>query len=222
VTTPDYIELAGDIKAWGIELGFQQVGISATQLGEDETHLLNWLAAGRHGAMDYMQRHGLKRSRPADLQAGTLRVISVRMDYDPPAARDAWEVIDDAELGYVSRYALGRDYHKVLRSRLQKLADRVTAHIGPFGYRAFVDSAPVLEKALARNAGLGWIGNTPTSSTLVPVPGSSSANSTPTCRCRWMRRRRNIAALACAAWKFVRPRRSLHLISSMRGAASPI
>ena len=154
----DYIRLADDIKAWGNELGFQQVGISATELGEDETHLLNWLAAGRHGAMDYMQRHGVKRSRPAELQAGTLRVISVRMDYDPPAARDAWEVIEDSTLGYISRYALGRDYHKLLRSRLQKLADRIAAHIGPFGYRAFVDSAPVLEKALARNAGLGWIG----------------------------------------------------------------
>ena len=154
----DYIRLADDIKAWGNELGFQQVGISATELGEDETHLLNWLAAGRHGAMDYMQRHGVKRSRPEELQAGTLRVISVRMDYDPPAARDAWEVIEDSTLGYISRYALGRDYHKLLRSRLQKLADRIAAHIGPFGYRAFVDSAPVLEKALARNAGLGWIG----------------------------------------------------------------
>ncbi len=157
-TVPDYIRLANDIKRWGGELGFQQTGISATELGEDETHLLNWLAAGRHGAMEYMQRHGSKRSRPAELQAGTLRVISVRMDYDPPAARDAWEVIDDATLGYVSRYALGRDYHKLLRTRLQKLADRVAANIGPFGYRAFVDSAPVLEKALARNAGLGWIG----------------------------------------------------------------
>ncbi len=154
----DYIRLADDIKAWGNELGFQQVGISATELGEDETHLLNWLAAGRHGAMDYMQRHGVKRTRPAELQTGTLRVISVRMDYDPPAARDAWEVIEDSTLGYISRYALGRDYHKLLRSRLQKLADRIAAHIGPFGYRAFVDSAPVLEKALARNAGLGWIG----------------------------------------------------------------
>jgi epoxyqueuosine reductase len=158
VTAPDYTRLTDDIKRWGTALGFQQVGISATELGEDETHLLNWLAAERHGAMDYMARHGLKRSRPAQLRAGTLRVISVRMDYDPPAARDAWEVLDDAALGYVSRYALGRDYHKVMRARLQKLADHITAAIGSFGHRAFVDSAPVLEKALARNAGLGWIG----------------------------------------------------------------
>jgi len=158
MASPDYTQLAAAIKTWGIEFGFQQVGISTTELGADETHLLNWLAAGHHGAMEYMQRHGVKRSRPAELQAGTLRVISVRMDYDPPQARDAWEVMDDATLGYISRYALGRDYHKLLRARLQKLADRIATEIGPFGYRAFVDSAPVLEKALARNAGLGWIG----------------------------------------------------------------
>ena len=154
----DYTHLAERIKDWGVELGFQQIGISATDLRRDETHLLDWLAAERHGEMDYMRRHGTRRSRPAELQHGTLRVISVRMNYDPPRARDAWEVLDDASLGYVSRYALGRDYHKVLRTRLQKLADRIATEIGPFGYRAFVDSAPVLEKALARNAGLGWIG----------------------------------------------------------------
>jgi len=156
--TIDYPALAADIKRWGVECGFQQIGISGIDLGEDETHLLNWLAAGRHGSMDYMTRHGTMRSRPGQLKAGTLRVISARMDYDPPAARDAWEVLGDPALGYVSRYALGRDYHRVLRGRLQKLADRVAARTGPFGYRAFVDSAPVLEKALARNAGLGWIG----------------------------------------------------------------
>jgi epoxyqueuosine reductase len=155
---PDYTQLAAAIKTWGAELGFQQVGISTTDLGADEAHLLNWLAAGRHGSMEYMQRHGVKRSRPAELQAGTSRVISVRMDYDPPAARDAWQVLEDSTLGYVSRYALGRDYHKLLRARLQRLAERIVQEVGPFGYRAFVDSAPVLEKALARNAGLGWIG----------------------------------------------------------------
>jgi len=158
VSAPNYIELSASIRQWGRELGFQQVGITATQLDDDEAHLLNWLDAGRHGEMDYMARHGLKRSRPAQLQAGTLRVISARMDYDPPQARDSWEVLEDANLGYISRYALGRDYHKVLRTRLQKLAERIAGEIGPFGYRAFVDSAPVLEKALARNAGLGWIG----------------------------------------------------------------
>ena len=154
----DYVTLAADIKRWGADCGFQQVGISAVDLGADEAHLLNWLAAERHGAMAYMARHGVKRSRPDELLAGTLRVISVRMDYDPPDARDAWDVLDEPTLGFVSRYALGRDYHKLLRSRLQRLADHIAAQVGPFGYRAFVDSAPVLEKALARNAGLGWIG----------------------------------------------------------------
>ena len=158
VNAPNYTELSVNIRRWGRELGFQQIGIAATQLDDDEARLLNWLAAERHGEMDYMARHGVKRSRPAELHAGTLRVISARMDYDPPQARDAWEVLAEPTLGYISRYALGRDYHKVLRTRLQKLADRIAEEIGPFGYRAFVDSAPVLEKALARNAGLGWIG----------------------------------------------------------------
>ena len=155
---PDYQRLADDIKRWGAECGFQQVGISGIDLADDEVRLLDWLGAGRHGEMDYMERHGVRRSRPAQLRPGTLRVISARMDYDPPGARAAWDVLERAELGYVSRYALGRDYHKVLRARLQKLADLIAARIGPFGYRAFTDSAPVLEKALARNAGLGWIG----------------------------------------------------------------
>lgn len=155
---PRLEDLAIQIKTWGRELGFQQVGITGTDLSEDETRLQRWLDAGRHGDMDYMARHGKRRSRPAALRPGTVSVISARMDYLPPAARDAWSVIDEAELGFISRYALGRDYHKVLRRRLQRLAERIEARIGDFGYRAFVDSAPVLEKALARNAGLGWIG----------------------------------------------------------------
>ena len=105
-----------------------------------------------------MARHGTRRSRPAELEPGTQRVISVRMDYVPPGTANAWGVLEDAEAGYVSRYALGRDYHKLMRNRLQKLAERIRAEVGDFGYRAYVDSAPVLEKALARNAGLGWIG----------------------------------------------------------------
>jgi epoxyqueuosine reductase len=108
--------------------------------------------------MAYMARHGDKRCRPADLQPGTVRVISARMDYAPSGIRSAWDVINDAELGYVSRYAIGRDYHKLMRQRLQKLAGRIASVTGPFGHRVFTDSAPVLEKALARNAGLGWIG----------------------------------------------------------------
>lgn len=150
--------LAGDIRTWAHELGFQAVGIADTDLGADEERLGRWLERGRHGVMDYMRRHGSKRGRPDELVPGTLRVISVRMDYRPAAARPAQEVLDNPALGYVSRYALGRDYHKLMRKRLQRLATRIENRIGPFGYRAFVDSAPVLEKALARNAGLGWIG----------------------------------------------------------------
>ena len=154
----DYQALAADIKRWGQELGFQQIGISDTVLDEHEVHLLSWLDQGRHGEMDYMQRHGTRRSRPAELLPGTLRVIAARMDYWPPEAVDPEEVLANPTLAYVSRYALGRDYHKVLRRRLQKLAGRIAAVAGPFGYRAFSDSAPVMEKALAEKAGLGWIG----------------------------------------------------------------
>lgn len=150
--------LAAQIKRWGEELGFQQVGIAEIDLAEDEGHLEAWLARGWQGDMGYMGRHGKRRSRPSELVPGTVRVISVRMDYLPPAARDAWSVLRDRALGYISRYALGRDYHKTIRRRLQQLADRIEEEVGTFGYRVFVDSAPVLEKALARDAGLGWIG----------------------------------------------------------------
>ena len=154
----DAAVLADLIKRWGEELGFQQVGIAGVTLAQDEAHLEEWLARGWHGDMGYMARHGRRRSRPADLVPGTLRVISARMDYLAPSARDSWSVLNDAQRGFISRYALGRDYHKTLRLRLQKLADRIVAAVGAFGYRVFVDSAPVLEKALARDAGLGWIG----------------------------------------------------------------
>jgi epoxyqueuosine reductase len=158
VSAIDYATLARDIKQWARELGFAQAGISGVRLAADEIHLQDWLDAGHHGEMDYMARHGTKRSRPDELEPGTQRVISVRMDYVPPGTRNAWEVLGDDEAGYVSRYALGRDYHKLMRNRLQKLAARIQAQVGEFGYRAYVDSAPVLEKALARDAGLGWIG----------------------------------------------------------------
>jgi epoxyqueuosine reductase len=154
----DLARLAADIKAWGRELGFQQIGIADTDLGEAETRLLNWLRLGRHGEMHYMESHGTRRSRPRELQPGTLRVISARLDYLPGQAADSEAVMRDPRRGFVSRYALGRDYHKVLRSRLQKLAGRIESQVGPFQYRAFSDSAPVLEKALAEKAGLGWIG----------------------------------------------------------------
>ena len=162
--------LATDIKTWGKEIGFQQVGITGIDLTEDERHLLNWLNKGMHGEMAYMERHGKKRSRPDLLRPGTIRVISARMDYLPPETRPAEAVLEDGERAFISRYALGRDYHKVMRARLKKLAQRIEAAIGPFGYRVFTDSAPVLEKALARNAGLGWIGKH--SNLLHPEAGS--------------------------------------------------
>ncbi len=150
--------LADEIRALGLELGFQAVGIAGIDLAADEARLERWLALGRHGDMQWMQRHGRRRSRPEALVPGTVSIIAVRMDYWPGDAADAWEVLDDGERAYVSRYALGRDYHKVLRKRLQRLADALSERVGAFGYRVFVDSAPVLEKPLARNAGLGWIG----------------------------------------------------------------
>ena len=128
-----------------MELGFQQVGIAATRLDEDEAHLLQWLQAGHHGEMEYMQRHGTRRSRPAELVPGTVRVISVRLEYWPAAAQAAAEVLQDPALAYLSRYALGRDYHKLIRKRLQQLARKIESLTGPFGYRAFTDSEPVLE-----------------------------------------------------------------------------
>ena len=154
----DFQGLSEHIKRWGLELGFQHIGISDTRLEEAENHLQDWLLQNRHGEMHYMAAHGLKRSRPALLQPGTLSIISVRMDYLPQSPAISHTVLDDPGAAFVSRYALGRDYHKLMRNRLQKLADQIAATIGPFGYRAFVDSAPVLEKAIAEKAGLGWIG----------------------------------------------------------------
>ncbi len=139
-------------------LGFDALGVAELQLAQDEQHLLRWLDNGFHGDMHYMARHGLMRSRPERLAPGCVRAICVRMDYFPEHAADAAAVLADAQRGYVSRYALGRDYHKVMRGSLQTLAQQLLERIGPFGYRVCVDSAPVLEKALARNAGLGWIG----------------------------------------------------------------
>ncbi len=154
----DLARLATDIKQWGLELGFQKIGITDTELGDAETRLLNWLNLGRHGEMHYMESHGTRRSRPQELLPGTLRVISARLDYLPGQVADSEAVMRNPQLGFISRYALGRDYHKVLRNRLQKLAERIESQVGPFQYRAFTDSAPVLEKALAEKAGLGWIG----------------------------------------------------------------
>jgi epoxyqueuosine reductase len=153
-----YTALAASIRRWGEELGFQQIGIAGTSIEADEARLMRWLELGRHGDMEYMQRHGARRARPHEIVPGTIRVISARMDYLPPQAREADDVLADATLGYVSRYALGRDYHKLLRRRLARLAERVAAACSESRHRVFVDSGPVLEKAYARDAGLGWIG----------------------------------------------------------------
>ncbi|MCI0504904.1 MAG: tRNA epoxyqueuosine(34) reductase QueG [Gammaproteobacteria bacterium] len=155
----DLRQLANHIKSQARALGFQRVGIADTNLADAEIHLLNWLRNGYQGEMEYMRRHGVKRSRPADLQAGTVRVISAAVNYWPEMNHEQCRsVLDDPEKAYVSRYALGRDYHKLLRKRLQTLANNISQQIGEFGYRVFTDSAPVLEKALAEKAGMGWIG----------------------------------------------------------------
>ena len=139
-------------------LGFNALGVAGVAIPEDERHLIRWLADGFHGEMGFMARHGLKRSRAQQFKPGTVRVLSARMDYWPAQARPAQEVLGDASLGYVSRYALGRDYHRIMRPALARLATQLQAHAGTFGYRVCVDTAPVLERAHARDAGLGWIG----------------------------------------------------------------
>jgi len=158
MTEPDYNNLVLRIREWARDLGFQQVGIADAHLGEDEERLLQWLHQGRHGEMQYMHRYGSSRARPSDIVPGTLRVVSARMDYLPHDMAEAERVLSDSQLGYISRYALGRDYHKVMRARLAKLAAQIQSEIDSTQFRVFVDSGPVMEKALARNAGLGWIG----------------------------------------------------------------
>jgi epoxyqueuosine reductase len=155
---PDAAALLSEIRGWAAELGFARIGVANIDLAEDEARFVDWLKAGFAGEMGYMSRHGSKRTRPAELVPGTVSCLSARLDYWPAEAKDARDVLADPRAAYISRYALGRDYHKLMRQRLQKLCDRIVQRVGPLGYRAFVDSAPVLEKALARNAGLGWIG----------------------------------------------------------------
>lgn len=155
----DWTALASDIKRWAAELGFDAAQIGDADLGPAAAQNLQaWLAADQHGEMDYMASHGLKRARPAELVPGTRRVISLRMNYRAPHALDSEAVLADGEAAFISRYALGRDYHKVLRNRLQKLAERIQAAGHALGYRAFVDSAPVMEVEAAVRAGLGWRG----------------------------------------------------------------
>lgn len=154
---PDFHQLAENIKAWGKALGFQQVGICDIDLKKHEKFLQDWLDNGYQGDMQFMQTHGMKRARPDELLAGTLRVISVRMDYLPTEASFA-STLKNNKLGYISRYALGRDYHKVMRNKLKKLGEKITKHCEKLQFRPFVDSAPVLEHAIAEKAGIGWTG----------------------------------------------------------------
>ena len=155
--TPDYPKLAQQIKAWGKELGFSEVGITDIDLSKHEQQLQRWLDAGFHGSMDYMAAHGMKRARPDELIPGTQRVISVKMNYLPPDAGFA-KTLKNKQKAYISRYALGRDYHKLIRNRLKKLGQKIEQEVGEYGFRPFVDSAPVLERQLAEKAGLGWRG----------------------------------------------------------------
>lgn len=151
-------KLSDKVKQWATELGFQQVGFSDIDLSQAEERLQSWLDEGRQGDMEWMSRHGSKRSHPEELVEGTQSIISVRMDYLPPNSADPIMILNHPEVAYISRYALGRDYHKVLRKRLQNLATKIAEEIGEYGYRVFVDSAPVLEKPIAVKAGLGWMG----------------------------------------------------------------
>ncbi|CFW18597.1 tRNA epoxyqueuosine(34) reductase QueG [Vibrio cholerae] len=153
----DYQQLANQIKQWAIELGFEKVGICDVDLSEHEPALQAWLDAGYHGEMDWMARHGMMRARPAELLPGTLRVISARINYLPPQAQFASN-LSDPNQAYISRYALGRDYHKLVRNLLKKLGEKIEQEVGKLGYRPFVDSAPILERPLAQKAGLGWTG----------------------------------------------------------------
>jgi epoxyqueuosine reductase len=150
--------LLEDMQIWARSLGFQQLGVSDIDLSAAEDQLQQWLARGFHGEMEFMQRHGSLRTHPEELVPGTIRVITARMDYWPETATDAWQVIGESELGFISRYALGRDYHKLIRKRLLRLSKRIEEAAGAMGYRVFTDSAPVMEKALAQKSGLGWIG----------------------------------------------------------------
>jgi epoxyqueuosine reductase len=156
-TKIDYIELAAKIKQWGKEFGFAEVGITDIDLSEHEAQLQRWLDKGYHGEMSYMAAHGMKRARPAELVPGTQRIISVKMNYLPPEASFA-KTLANKDTAYISRYALGRDYHKVIRNKLKKLGQKIEQEVGQFGFRPFVDSAPVLERQLAEKAGLGWRG----------------------------------------------------------------
>ncbi|MCX4193571.1 tRNA epoxyqueuosine(34) reductase QueG [Methylophaga sp. OBS1] len=158
LTASESRRLLDRMQRWARSLGFQALGVSDIDLHDAEQKLHSWLAKGFHGEMAFMHKHGEKRTRPDLLVAGTVRVISVRMDYWPGEAAEPWQVINDGDKAFISRYALGRDYHKLMRKRLARLAAKMEKEIGPMGFRVFTDSAPVMEKAIAEKAGLGWIG----------------------------------------------------------------
>jgi hypothetical protein len=208
-------EIPALIPQWARALGFADAGVSSCDLDADADHLRAWLAQSHNGDMAWMARDPAMRHTPAQLHPGTVSVISARLPYRPAAA-DAMQVLDNGELAYVSRYALGRDYHKLMRARLRKLAQRIEQAVGPHGYRVFADSAPSLEKAIARDA-------TRCCCIARPVRGSFSARSIPTCRCprRPPRRSPTVAAAATRACASARHRRSSRRTSSMRAAASP-
>jgi epoxyqueuosine reductase len=151
-------ELLSQLETMAQTFGFQQLGISDIDLSEADKHLQHWLAQGFHGEMSFMEKHGSVRTHPDQLVPNTIRVITLRMDYWPHSAVDAWQVIENDQKAYLSRYALGRDYHKLIRKRLANFAEQMQQLVGEMGYRVFTDSAPVMEKALAEKAGLGWIG----------------------------------------------------------------
>jgi epoxyqueuosine reductase len=157
-TINEYMQFTADIKRLGAELGFAEIGIADTNLTEAEFGHQAWINKGFHGDMNYMAKHGTKRTRPAELVPNTVRVISARLNYLPPNTKDSWQVLENSEKAFISRYALGRDYHKVMRQKLQKLCDKIVEFLPDFEYRVFTDSAPVLEVALAEKAGLGWRG----------------------------------------------------------------
>ena len=208
------------IRQWGQELGFQALGFTGIDLAQHRDYLAKWLEAGYHGEMEWMASHGQKRTHPDALVPGTCTVITARMDY-LPAGEDPEAVLASSEKAYISRYALGRDYHKLVRGRLAKLAKRIEAQLGGGQYRAFVDSAPVLERALAENAGLGWIGK----NTMLLNDKAGSwfflGESIPISRCpRTRRRKLSIAAVAVRASMSALPRPLPHPGCSMRGSAS--
>lgn len=157
-TDTDWQTLLSRMQRWARSFGFQALGVSDIDLTDAEAKLQDWLDKGFHGEMAFMAKHGSKRTHPEQLVEGTIRVISLRMDYWPTEAAEPWQVMEDGDKAFISRYALGRDYHKLMRKRLVKLAERIGREVGPMGYRVFTDSAPVMEKAIAQKAGLGWIG----------------------------------------------------------------